>query len=523
MAQFNKFVEDLEKDAEHLPELADKVAKWAPQIDRPLRAKCAPALAEKYRFEKYPSIKYLCPSTETYNRMKPVEQMLLFKNRVPPRKGADWHEKFGQTFTHRINTSEATENQLTKYTITNEPSDAYPNICFLCHVLQAANRNRVRSSGASFSKLQIGEDKEKYHTTCNKCLNYSAFIVAMFVSMYSGTPLDSRIQTIQEFHDKCYRLDVAVMNIQGDHQPFMKSSILAKKRKKNLLSRVMKDTIVGQRVWMASQEHNAISMYSNDFQATRLLSKKDRDAMTEFIEAKMEEVDCSFFEDLLPFTTSIQLFASGCWWGAKTKDEIAVWIRQLHANQLQTLDSQLSDIKSGDDSNKELFQKAIWLLSVSNERQDIALNNVPHASRPSCYLEVKKFLQKAEDAGFTPTPKPIGAITVEEVTAVLNSVEEEEPTSKKRKTNRRNSDPDADEEDFDQETDCCLCFRPGNVMVCDGGDNCEEDTCGLLFHAACIGRDAIPQGDWICHDCATEEPSIEEAVGKAGYEFPVVE
>jgi hypothetical protein len=61
---------------------------------------------------------------------------------------------------------------------------------------------------------------------------------------------------------------------------------------------------------------------------------------------------------------------------------------------------------------------------------------------------------------------------------------------------------------------CQICKEHGNLMICDGGD--EDDGCGKSFHAACVNREVVPEGDWICQECATSHGII---TGIEGHEF----
>lgn len=74
----------------------------------------------------------------------------------------------------------------------------------------------------------------------------------------------------------------------------------------------------------------------------------------------------------------------------------------------------------------------------------------------------------------------------------------------------------SDEEDDNTEEGnvCIICKEGGELMICDGGDN---PGCGMGFHAACVNRSAIPDGDWICQACA-KAGCIE--TGIEGHEFP---
>jgi hypothetical protein len=69
--------------------------------------------------------------------------------------------------------------------------------------------------------------------------------------------------------------------------------------------------------------------------------------------------------------------------------------------------------------------------------------------------------------------------------------------------------------DDNDEDLCAICEEDGQLIVCDGGD--EDDGCGKGFHIRCINRQEIPEGDWICQECAK---SCGIAVGQEGHEFP---
>jgi hypothetical protein len=78
------------------------------------------------------------------------------------------------------------------------------------------------------------------------------------------------------------------------------------------------------------------------------------------------------------------------------------------------------------------------------------------------------------------------------------------------------NDVDGESSDDEEEDDdcCCLCHEDGEVMICDGGK--ENDGCKQLFHARCVGRDVVPDGDWICQACAV---SGGIGAGPEGHEF----
>lgn len=69
-----------------------------------------------------------------------------------------------------------------------------------------------------------------------------------------------------------------------------------------------------------------------------------------------------------------------------------------------------------------------------------------------------------------------------------------------------------EDDDFDA---CHVCGDGGELIVCDAGDH-RADSCGRSFHVHCIGREQVPDGDWICQDCAVEQ---DYRVGKEGHEF----
>lgn len=71
------------------------------------------------------------------------------------------------------------------------------------------------------------------------------------------------------------------------------------------------------------------------------------------------------------------------------------------------------------------------------------------------------------------------------------------------------------EEDEDEDNVCCMCREHGELMICDGGDHLAG--CGRSFHVACVDREEVPDGDWVCKRCAN---AFELDVGVEGYEFP---
>lgn len=70
------------------------------------------------------------------------------------------------------------------------------------------------------------------------------------------------------------------------------------------------------------------------------------------------------------------------------------------------------------------------------------------------------------------------------------------------------------------ESNCAICHDGGELLVCDGGDH--DGGCARSFHLKCIGRTTIPEGDWICQECANKA-NAETPVGIEGLEYPVSE
>ena len=61
---------------------------------------------------------------------------------------------------------------------------------------------------------------------------------------------------------------------------------------------------------------------------------------------------------------------------------------------------------------------------------------------------------------------------------------------------------DEDNASLAEDERCAICRDGGELMICDGGD--DRPGCGKSFHAACVNRSAIPNGDWICQACALQ-------------------
>ena len=71
------------------------------------------------------------------------------------------------------------------------------------------------------------------------------------------------------------------------------------------------------------------------------------------------------------------------------------------------------------------------------------------------------------------------------------------------------------EESLGEEGEVCeVCRTGGDLIVCDGGDN--EGGCGRAFHLECITLRTLPEGDWICKDCARQ---LGFNVGVEGHEW----
>jgi hypothetical protein len=101
------------------------------------------------------------------------------------------------------------------------------------------------------------------------------------------------------------------------------------------------------------------------------------------------------------------------------------------------------------------------------------------------------------------------------------------------------NDDDSDDEssaqfsdDDDDDHYCIICRDGGDLMVCHAESSGNETLgCGKSFHAACVGRDEIPQGDWICTDCAKKQGELAllavmtggKEAQNYGYEFPSTE
>ena len=86
-------------------------------------------------------------------------------------------------------------------------------------------------------------------------------------------------------------------------------------------------------------------------------------------------------------------------------------------------------------------------------------------------------------------------------------------------------DDDDEEEEGDDEDDLCfICKKGGDLMVCDGGDHRRIAAgCERAFHAECVNRPSVPEGDWICQECSEDAGIFNDGEGKLeGFEFPVV-
>ena len=78
---------------------------------------------------------------------------------------------------------------------------------------------------------------------------------------------------------------------------------------------------------------------------------------------------------------------------------------------------------------------------------------------------------------------------------------------------------DSAEDDADDE--CDVCGKGGDLLVCDGGNH--ADGCRRCFHLACLGMEAIPDGDWICGTCTATLGYGSASNTLLGHEFPVEE
>ncbi len=78
---------------------------------------------------------------------------------------------------------------------------------------------------------------------------------------------------------------------------------------------------------------------------------------------------------------------------------------------------------------------------------------------------------------------------------------------------------DDDGDDDKSQDECAVCGLGGELLICDGGDHAEG--CKKCFHVQCIGLESIPDGDWICSQCAVKEGFATSSTnGTKGYEFP---
>ena len=66
----------------------------------------------------------------------------------------------------------------------------------------------------------------------------------------------------------------------------------------------------------------------------------------------------------------------------------------------------------------------------------------------------------------------------------------------------------------DNDDECQICNKGGDLIVCDGGD--QQDGCGDSYHVLCIGRTVVPPGDWICMACSK---AVGFDVGIEGHEY----
>ena len=53
---------------------------------------------------------------------------------------------------------------------------------------------------------------------------------------------------------------------------------------------------------------------------------------------------------------------------------------------------------------------------------------------------------------------------------------------------------DGGDDDDDDDGECEVCGNGGDLIVCDGGNH--EGGCGKMYHVICIGRDAVPPGEY---------------------------
>eukprot|EP00977_Amphora_coffeiformis_P028330 scaffold34930_cov191-Amphora_coffeaeformis.AAC.4 len=76
-------------------------------------------------------------------------------------------------------------------------------------------------------------------------------------------------------------------------------------------------------------------------------------------------------------------------------------------------------------------------------------------------------------------------------------------------------DDDQGDDSGDDDDRCNICRVGGELMVCDGGNKTKG--CSKSFHIECVERVMVPDGDWICQDCAHDFGITD--VGIQGHEF----
>ena len=127
----------------------------------------------------------------------------------------------------------------------------------------------------------------------------------------------------------------------------------------------------------------------------------------------------------------------------------------------------------------------------------------------------------AGDSGSPRTPGPSWAIEMDEADAATDDKDEDDEDDDGSADEFEDDGfvvNDEDDDDDDENDVCTICQGHGELMVCDGGDRMEG--CGRSFHIACIDRVVVPEGDWVCQDCANESDLREaRGAGIEGYEF----
>lgn len=96
-------------------------------------------------------------------------------------------------------------------------------------------------------------------------------------------------------------------------------------------------------------------------------------------------------------------------------------------------------------------------------------------------------------------------------------VVQDEDDDEDESTSEKEGEFSGGEDNDENHEGCVYCKDGGELMICDGG--AEVDGCGKSFHYECVTLPGIPEGDWICSDCAKEGGYTVD--GRRGHEFPL--